>query len=127
MSDIKQRARKMFDEKFCLVIQTSEQCDKCRQTHLVRKVIGLLNKTAQERLNAKYPRKPPILDEELATPDKLKSFIDEIIDLAITEERERTVKDIYNGCKHYSNGNDDFAGTWIELYAKQKGIDLSTL
>lgn len=59
-----------------------------------------------------------------ADDKQFRATVEHNIDRAITEGRKSTVKDIYNGCKHYSNGNDDFAGTWIELYAKQKGVKL---
>lgn len=53
------------------------------------------------------------------------TYISSILESARSDERKKTVRDIYNGCKHYSNGNDDFAGTWIDIYAKQHGISLS--
>jgi hypothetical protein len=53
------------------------------------------------------------------------TYISSLLESARSDERKKTVRDIYNGCKHYSNGNDDFAGTWIDIYAKQHGISLS--
>lgn len=67
LADIKQKAREMFDEKFEL---ESQGCSECGGFELI------------DKTEIRFPRGKYYCEYDL---DKIKSFIDQIIDLAIAE------------------------------------------